>query len=37
MYVEYNQISNFGCPLTTNIQTEFCYPVYHSLKQNNRF
>ena len=26
MYVEDNQISNFGCPLTTNFRTEFCYP-----------
>ena len=26
-YGEDNQITNFGCPLTTNFQTEFCYPA----------
>ena len=27
-YVEDNQISNFGCPMTTNFLTKFCYPVF---------
>ena len=27
IYVEDNQISNFGCPLTTNFRFEFCYPA----------
>ena len=27
-YVEDNQISNFGCPPTTNFRFEFCYPAW---------
>ena len=27
IYVKDNQISNFGCPPTTNFRFEFCYPV----------
>ena len=27
IYVEDNQISNFGCPPSTNFRFEFCYPA----------
>ena len=35
IYVEDNQISNFGCPPTTNIRFEFCYPVPSQLVTGN--